>query len=367
MSAPIPSLSDCAAGMALSPLPVWVVDPDTMHICWANDAALTLWRAERREELYARDVMTGAPEIVIARLRHALARVLAGEHICEEWSFYPRGEPTPVLLYLRKISLPGGADGMLNQVAPLEVDTSPAVLRALAAMRHLSTPVAFVSEAGELRMQNPAAMAEFGETTTWTSWFVDVEQGRRILAAAHGGEDVRAEAKVIGLRGERCHAIEAHALRDPILGDLGILVLHRDETARLAAEQTASARLLLVEAQRREILSLSAPILSVGAHTLAVPIIGRLDEERSREIMERLLAAVVEQKTRRVILDLTGVAEMDEASAQRLSALFAAVRMLGSAAVLTGLRPELAGRLAQSDFDRRHLRVVRSLAEALER
>ncbi len=367
MSAEPLSLEDCAAGLAASPTPAWVITVDSMRVRWANDPALTLWRAQSSDELYARDFATGVPEKVQARVRHVLARVLAGEVLCEEWTFYPQGEPRSMLLHMRKISLPGGELGMLNQATPVDVDASPAVLRALAAIRHLSTPVAYVGEGGELRLQNPAATAEFGDSTTWTSWFVEAEQARRILRAAYAGEQVRDEAMVRGRDGERWHTIEAHAVRDPVLGDLGVLVLHRDETARLAAERRAAAHLRVVEEQRREILSLSAPILSVGAHTLALPIIGRLDEERSQEILERLLATIARQTARRVIVDLTGVAEVDGASAQRLRALFAAVRLLGAAPVLTGLRPELAAMLARSDLDLGTLEISRSLAEALQR
>lgn len=362
-----PRLRDVAAGLAISPLPVWVIDLATMRVCWTNDAGLALWRADDRAELLRRDLLAGAPEKVLARLQHVAARVQAGEALCEEWTFYPRGEPTTMLLHLRAVTLDDGATAMLNQATALELETSASVLRALAAMRHLSTPVAYVGEAGDVRMQNPAAMAEFGDTDGWPAWFVDPAQARRILDAAGAGEVVRAEARVRGRLGERWHMIEAHALRDPVLGDLGTLVLHRDETARLAAERTAAAQLELVDAQRREILALSAPILSVGAHTLALPVIGRLDEARSRELMERILPAIAAQQARRVIVDLTGVADMDDASVQRLRALFAAIRLLGAAPLLTGVRAELAAQLADAGLNAGDVEILRSLAEALRR
>lgn len=376
MSVVCAKLQECEAGLAVSPSPVWVADVQTLAVLWANPPALELWRASSLEELYHRDLITGAPERVLARLRNVIARVLAGEVLCEEWTFYPRGEPTTWLLHLRKISLPDGSDAMLNQAMPLAVEASPSVMRALVAMRHLSTPVAYVGEAGDLRMQNPAAMAEFGETTTtgttgttgtWPAWFVDPAQAWRILRAAHAGAHVHEEARVRGQQGERWHVIEAHPLRDPVLGDLGVLALHRDETARLAAQQSAAEQLRVVEAQRLEILALAAPILVVGADTLALPIIGRLDAARSGEIMERLLLTITERRARRVILDLTGVVEMDEVGVGRLVALFAAIRLLGAAPVLTGVRPALAELLAQSELarGRGQLQILRSLADAL--
>lgn len=366
MTAP-PRLQDLEPGLTLSPLPAWAVDLDTMRVRWANDPALALWRAEDRDELLRRDLLTGAPEKVLARLQDVASRVRAGEVLCEEWTFYPRGQPTTQLLHLRAVLLADGVVGMLNQAVPLVVETSPSVLRALAAMRHLTSPVAYVGELGDLRMQNPAAMAAFGEAADWPAWFVDPADARRILAAVGAGEVVRAEARVRGRHGERWHAIEAHALRDPVLGDLGMLALHSDETARVAAEQTAAAQLALVEDQRREILALSAPILSVGAHTLALPVIGRLDAERSREITERLLHKVAREQVRRVVVDLTGVGDMDGPSVQRLRDLFAALRLLGAASLLTGVRADLATRLADAGLTGDDALVLRSLAEALRR
>ena len=350
----------------MSPLPVWVADLDTLKMLWGNDAAVGLWRAASSEELYQRDVLTGAPALALARVRHAIGQILKGEVVCEEWVFYPRGKPTPVMLHMRAISLADGREAMLCQAAPIEATMSESVLRAVTAMRHLSTPVAYVGEHGELRMQNPAAMDEFGEAEAWTSWLVDGAQAREILRAAHAGAAVRTEAWVRGRQGERWHAIEAHVLRDPIVGDLGVLVTHHDESARLAAEQEAQKRRVLVEAQRREILSLSAPILSVGADTLAVPVIGGLDEARANDIMERLLDAIVARRSRRVILDLTGVVEVDAIGLGRLHALCGAIRLLGATPVLTGVRAVMASTLAEAGDDFGAVEVVRSLAEALQ-
>jgi len=124
-----------------------------------------------------------------------------------------------MLLHMRAIILDDGSVGILNQAMPLAVEMSSSVVRALAAIRHLTTPVAYVGEAGDLRMQNPAAMAEFGDAADWPAWFVDPAEARRILETVGAGEVVRGEVRVRGRHGERRHAIEAHAVRDPVLGD----------------------------------------------------------------------------------------------------------------------------------------------------
>lgn len=150
-----------------------------------------------------------------------------------------------------------------------------------------------------------------------------------------------------------------------MLGDLGILLLHRDETARRAAEQAAAAHLARLEDQRREILALSAPLLVCGDRTIVAPLIGHLDEPRSRDISERLLLTIAERRIRRVVLDLTGLVDLDLPAAQRLRELLAAVRLLGAAPILTGLRPALAANLVASGVDLQGERFHRSLADIL--
>ena len=122
-------LKRCEEAFAVSPLPVWVADVDTLRMLWVNEPALRMWRAESREELYGRDLLTGAPDMVMTRLRHVIARVLKGEVVCEEWVFYPGGEPNPVMLHMRKISLADGSEAMLNQAAPIEAVMPAPVLR----------------------------------------------------------------------------------------------------------------------------------------------------------------------------------------------------------------------------------------------
>lgn len=360
-----PALEACAAGLAISTVATWVLDPDTLVIMWINRAGLALWRAEDLAELTRRDIIADAPAKVLTRLRSTLARVLDGEVLREEWVFYPRGQPTTVLLHLSAIELADGRVGMLNQATPLDGQLAPSVARAIMAMRHLSAIVAYLGDDGELRMQNPAAIEEFGDQRRYEAWFVDPAEARQLLRAATDDGEARTEVRVRGLHGERWHAVEAHRVRDPIFGDLGTLTLHRDETARRDAEHMAAARLDQLDEQRQEILALSAPLLEVGSHTLALPIIGRLDATRAYEITERLLTEIVARRIRRAVLDLTGVAEVDPATVQHLRAMIGAIRLLGARPVITGVRPALATTLAEAGVSLEDTAVLRNLADAL--
>lgn len=110
------------------------------------------------------------------------------------------------------------------------------------------------------------------------------------------------------------------------------------ELARAELEQ----KLTLIEDQRREIHALSTPILDVWDDVLAVPLVGALSHARALEITEKLLQRVVESRTRWTLLDLTGVEQVDEATADHLVKLARAVKLVGGRCVVTGVSPATA-------------------------
>lgn len=126
---------------------------------------------------------------------------------------------------------------------------------------------------------------------------------------------------------------------------------YAEEAARETAEkervaQVLDAKLDVIERQHHEILELSTPVLELWRHVLVVPIIGALDAARTGEMMERLLASIVDMQARYVLLDLTGATMVDSHTADQLGRVVAAAQLLGATALLTGIRPELAQTLA---------------------
>lgn len=367
-------LDAIAPGLELTPVPAWVLDIDETRICWINPPGLQLWRADTREELYARDMKAGAPPKVTARLDDAVAQVRAGHVVRQDWTFYPSGQPITMLLHMHGVLLADGRFALLNVAEPVGGELPPQVQRMLNMSAHTSFIAAFVDASGHILVRNPAAMAAFGETPTWQVWFEDPSEADAMLSSAMAGEIVQTRTRMRSSEGLRWHLVDAQRVRDPVDGKLGVLVEHKDETARIEAEALAesrgqeidalSAALELVEQQQREILSLSAPILDVGEQTLAMPIIGRLRETLSVEITARLLDAIASRRARYVILDLTGVVAIDEPSLARLRQMLNSIRLLGARATITGIRPELALQMVGSGFGG-EAQTLRSLAEGL--
>jgi rsbT co-antagonist protein RsbR len=368
-------LADCRAGLEQLAVPAWVLDAETVRFVWANELAVEMWQAPSVDELVARDVIGGAPEKVVARTRQMFERVRAGSILREEWAFYPRGVPTMVLLDLRGVMLHDGRLGVLNQALPISESAPPSLQRVTAMTRHTSIMSALVRADGTIIEQNAAALLAFGGSTSWTTWLRESARAEQILRATLAGEVIEELLEVVTPRGACWHRIRAQALRDPVTGELGTLVEHGDETARVDAEQLAEARghtidrlnraLVLVEQQRQEILALSAPILDVGDRTLAVPIIGRLGDEQCNVIMTKLLDSVASRGVRHVILDVTGVVAVDAGSARLLHRLIRALRLLGCTPMITGVRPELALELIESGIELDDIPTLRSLAAGL--
>lgn len=126
-------------------------------------------------------------------------------------------------------------------------------------------------------------------------------------------------------------------------------------------------RLDLIQRQHHQILDLSAPILDIWEGVLAMPLIGSIDHSRASTITERLLQAVVQHRAKLVLIDLTSVEELDQAGADCVCRLIRALRLLGTRALLTGLRPQVALRLSELALDLRELESLRSLKDGLRR
>ena len=116
----------------------------------------------------------------------------------------------------------------------------------------------------------------------------------------------------------------------------------REAESKNELNAALSDKLALIERQHQQILDLSAPVLDVFDGVLLLPVIGTLDDARAKTITERLLDAVVSHRARLVLIDLTAVETMDNASATALRRMLSAIEMLGSRPIVTGISPQIA-------------------------
>lgn len=129
-------------------------------------------------------------------------------------------------------------------------------------------------------------------------------------------------------------------------------------TRRNQAENTIRKQ---VEAAR-----FSTPVLQVKAGLLAVPIIGRLDNDRARQLTEQMLKCIREARAKAVVLDITGVPVVDSNVANHLIQTVQAARLLGATVIITGVSPANAQTLVRIGVDLSRVRTTSSLQRGIE-
>lgn len=359
------SLADRLAALERSVLPVWVYDHDDHRFRWANPAALEVWQAASRDELLARD-FSDISAATRTRLDNYMTVLRGGGQVSEDWTLYPHGQPATMVLHGAGVALDDGRLAILFQAVRKETPHEASMVRGVEALRHTSLIVSLLRPDGAVIFHNPAALRAFGPAESVVAWFAGAAD---MLATLARGEPWQSELPVRRQDGERWHSLRATPVVDPVSGEAAILLQQLDIQPRRQAEDIADElrrAVTLVEAQRQEILALSAPLLDVGEHVLAVPLIGDLTPGRVREIAERLLAAISQGRRRHVILDLTGSVALDVPGARALRDLTVAIGLLGARVVFTGIRPAMARAMVDEGLTGGPRRIFRSLHEGID-
>jgi len=136
----------------------------------------------------------------------------------------------------------------------------------------------------------------------------------------------------------------------------------RADPHRRALEATDST---IHKQLERSLAQLSTPILRVWDGVLALPIVGALDARRTATITQLLLEEVARTSTQIVILDVTGVEAVDDATASALLGVVSAVELLGARCHLSGVRGEVARALSTTSLDLGRLRTFATVQQAL--
>lgn len=134
----------------------------------------------------------------------------------------------------------------------------------------------------------------------------------------------------------------------PQLDDKGDLVQVVATFIDLTAYRKATK--LLIEKQQR-LTELATPLVPLGAGVVLLPIVGTVDHERVDQMLEVLLEGVVLRRAQTVVLDITGVTQMDSQLAVGIVRASHAVRLLGAQLWLTGVRGQVAQELVRLDAD----------------
>src|SRR5215210_1504724 len=118
--------------------------------------------------------------------------------------------------------------------------------------------------------------------------------------------------------------------------------------------------------QQDSIRELSTPVLQVRERLLILPIIGVLDTGRARQLTEQLLRGIRTHRAKVVVVDITGVPDVDAVVANHLVQTVDASRLMGAGVIITGLSAEIAQTLVTIGVDLSKISTVGDLQGGIE-
>ena len=94
--------------------------------------------------------------------------------------------------------------------------------------------------------------------------------------------------------------------------------------------------------------NLSVPIIPVNSTIAVLPLIGMIDSYRVNALEEKVLMEISSMRIQTLIIDLSGMAEMELDVLFQFEKILSGINMMGCKAILTGLRVELVRKIVDS-------------------
>ncbi|WNB90983.1 STAS domain-containing protein [Bacillus sp. NEB1478] len=120
----------------------------------------------------------------------------------------------------------------------------------------------------------------------------------------------------------------------------------------------------VLEQAKAAFLELSVPIVPLIKGTGVLPLIGNIDTERAKLLMEETLNQAVKLKLENLIIDVSGVLIVDTMVADQLLRVISALSLLGVKTILTGIRPEVAQTMVALGVNLENIEVKGNLHQA---
>ncbi|MED3811220.1 RsbT co-antagonist protein RsbRA [Priestia megaterium] len=118
--------------------------------------------------------------------------------------------------------------------------------------------------------------------------------------------------------------------------------------------------------QKVALQELSAPLIPVFDKITVMPLVGTIDTDRAKKIMENLLQGVVKHRSEVVLIDITGVPVVDTMVAHHIIQAAEAVRLVGAKCLLVGIRPEIAQTIVNLGINLNEIITKNSLKKGVE-
>ncbi len=133
----------------------------------------------------------------------------------------------------------------------------------------------------------------------------------------------------------------------------------------IVSEAFVKERERIIKQQQKALLELSTPVVRVWDKVLSVPLIGVLDSARTQLVMETLLQKIVDTQSRVVILDISGIPDVDTLVANHLIRTVTASKLLGTECIITGVSAQVARTLVHLGVDLSGITTRPSLSDGI--
>ncbi|WP_078593007.1 STAS domain-containing protein [Evansella clarkii] len=142
------------------------------------------------------------------------------------------------------------------------------------------------------------------------------------------------------------------------------------ELAREKEQQNIMALERKVEERTGELTSLvmelSTPVIPVLEDILVIPMVGKFNESRLSDLMEKAMVELSRHKAKFLLIDFTGIKNFDNYTVHKIHQLTHAIRLLGGTCYLVGISSDLSIHITNSDMDLRGIQTFSTLQQGVE-
>jgi PAS domain S-box-containing protein len=183
------------------------------------------------------------------------------------------------------------------------------------------------------------------------------------------GEAATFECRLLNEDGS-WHYLQASAtnlIEDPAME--GLLLRYYDITDQKRIEADLHDSQDRLQDTLDEILAshddVSVPVTQAWEGILLLPLVGVVDAERARQIADVLLKRIVASKSQIVLLDVSGIRNVDAEVIGHLAQTVQSSSLLGAQCIITGMDPELASDMEIKGGKRKRPVIIDTLQEGI--
>jgi anti-anti-sigma regulatory factor len=112
--------------------------------------------------------------------------------------------------------------------------------------------------------------------------------------------------------------------------------------------------------------ALALPLIPLDNGVSLLPLVGNLDQERINSIQNILLVGIYEYKTQIVIVDLTGLSEIEDRALEGFLEAINGTQLLGARVILSGVNAQTATKLVEQKLSLQGVAIVSNLGQAFQ-